>query len=266
MEGNIHPSWVPNLERNWGSDVNLFYLTHGRRRSARKRPYTSSGQSRCHPIISADGLEISLTGACLDSIIVLGGTGCSKKTVVSDMDNLTLQVLAAVEGWENMCFEFFQTTLTDKTSLYTAFLDVLFRGHKNCNEETHTSLQYRYSIWRRHAAQQLGVEHTSTQELWRGPSCNSIELVLYTMIGNYQFFITKIGSLGMIGGGCNAKVGDHVYVLHGGATPFVLRQQDNAGCPQTNRYLLMGPCYLGGYMYGEALQDDRLHFKEITIV
>jgi hypothetical protein len=86
------------------------------------------------------------------------------------------------------------------------------------------------------------------------------------MVEQCQFFITENGYLGMIGGGCNAKVGDHVYVLHGGATPFLLRRQEDADSSQTNRYRLKGPCYLGGYMYGEALQEDKLHFKEITIV
>jgi hypothetical protein len=159
IEGNIHPSWVPDLQGCWGSDMNLFYLTHGCHHSARNRVYTASGQSRCNPKISPDGLEISLTGACLDSIALLGGTGCVAEKPILDMGHITL---ATVEAWENMCLEFFQGTLTHGTPLYAMFVDVLFRGYENYHEKTHISLQ-EYSAWR-HAAQHLRVKQTPTQK------------------------------------------------------------------------------------------------------
>lgn len=57
---------------------------------------------------------------------------------------------------------------------------------------------------------------------------------------------TAKGYAGLVPG--NARAGDKIYLLRGGAVPFVLRAGRVPG-----QYWLVGECYIHGIMYGEAL-------------
>ncbi|KAI4122814.1 MAG: hypothetical protein LQ338_005594, partial [Usnochroma carphineum] len=59
---------------------------------------------------------------------------------------------------------------------------------------------------------------------------------------------TKMGYLGLVPP--EADVGDKVFILEGGKTPYVLRQKDEY-------WQLVGECYLHGIMYGEAYDESR---------
>ena len=50
-----------------------------------------------------------------------------------------------------------------------------------------------------------------------------------------------------------AEIGDEVFILQGGKTPFVMRNGDEG------TYRLMGPCYLWGAMKGERLRHGWQH-------
>jgi hypothetical protein len=49
-----------------------------------------------------------------------------------------------------------------------------------------------------------------------------------------------------------AEAGDQIYVLNGGAVPFVLRK----GKRLLNGRRLVGECYIHGLMNGEAIQSE----------
>jgi len=66
--------------------------------------------------------------------------------------------------------------------------------------------------------------------------------------GGRRFFLTTSGRMG-IGPRC-MRPGDIVVVLRGGQTPFILRKK-------VDGYWLLGPAYVHGVMYGEAVQIER---------
>jgi hypothetical protein len=63
-----------------------------------------------------------------------------------------------------------------------------------------------------------------------------------------RFFVTAAGYMGL-GPRC-MQPEDTVVILRGGYTPFILRKKDDC-------YWLIGPAYVHGIMYGEAVQMDR---------
>lgn len=76
------------------------------------------------------------------------------------------------------------------------------------------------------------------------------------MVPNHAFFVTRKGYLGV--GPPRTRVGDQVWVLHGGRVPFVLRttkSDDSAVLPLERT--LVGDAYVHGIMDGEAAGGDR---------
>jgi hypothetical protein len=69
-------------------------------------------------------------------------------------------------------------------------------------------------------------------------------------VAGKELFITENGSLGSLSSHCHAKVGDKIFVLLGANKPFVLR-----GLDSNQDYQLQGPCYVNGYMDGEAIRE-----------
>ncbi|RBA14252.1 hypothetical protein FPRO05_03044 [Fusarium proliferatum] len=66
-----------------------------------------------------------------------------------------------------------------------------------------------------------------------------------------RFFITELGYVGT--GPMSMKPGDHICVLYGGCTPFVVRPVDGVG---DEDYLFLGESFVNGLMNGEALDDE----------
>lgn len=52
-----------------------------------------------------------------------------------------------------------------------------------------------------------------------------------------------------------ARPGDRVVILHGGCVPYILRPVADVGGRAA--FALVGECYAEGYMYGEALEEQR---------
>ncbi|KAF5722720.1 heterokaryon incompatibility 6 OR allele [Fusarium mundagurra] len=71
------------------------------------------------------------------------------------------------------------------------------------------------------------------------------------MLVDRMFFITELGFVGI--GPMSMKPGDHVCILYGGSTPFVVRPVDGAG---DEDYLFLGESFVNGLMNGEALDDE----------
>ncbi|KAJ4406180.1 hypothetical protein N0V82_010181 [Gnomoniopsis sp. IMI 355080] len=61
-----------------------------------------------------------------------------------------------------------------------------------------------------------------------------------------KFFVTTKGHIGL--GPAKMSTTDVIVILYGGNTPYVLRP-----VPNTERYTLVGDCYIDGLMHGEAV-------------
>jgi hypothetical protein len=79
--------------------------------------------------------------------------------------------------------------------------------------------------------------------------------VLSATTGN-RFVITENGYMGLVPS--QAKVGDRICVLHGGATPFVLRNESQG-------YRLIEACFVHGIMDGETIKNGVSSPQEIHI-
>jgi len=73
---------------------------------------------------------------------------------------------------------------------------------------------------------------------------HDLERIMFTMIHGCQMFTTVKGRLGIVGSDCNVHAGDSISLLHGGPTPYILREID-AGV-----FRLMGPCWVADVMNG----------------
>ena len=82
------------------------------------------------------------------------------------------------------------------------------------------------------------------------------------VLQSLKFCRTDNGYLGLVPYG--TLPGDAIAIIHGCQVPFVLRASDNS-----LNYRLVGPCYVHGIMYGEALRgrdgdDTRIHFLDLS--
>jgi Heterokaryon incompatibility protein (HET) len=83
----------------------------------------------------------------------------------------------------------------------------------------------------------------------------SIEIAL-DMVTNMKMITTTEGRLGL--GLETLKNDDHVAIVPGCKMPLILR-------PYETGYRFVGPCYIDGLMFGEALEDADANWTEITL-
>jgi hypothetical protein len=77
-------------------------------------------------------------------------------------------------------------------------------------------------------------------------------------------FKTEDGWMGVCSDAC--EVGDEVWLLEGGAVPYVLTRREDRD--QGDRFVFLGECYVHGAMHGEVVQDGRAkeELGELVIV
>jgi hypothetical protein len=157
--------------------------------------------------------------------------------------------------------------LSEHADLWNEFTDVLFRGHGQMEEEVGGetgSLKDRYTVWWRLATIPSLSAVASNRSLaqkytrWR----NYVDLVdrlMRVLLKNTQMFITRTGCIGTVVQNGNLQVDDEIWVLFGGSTPYILRK-----CEEYHR--LMAPCYLHGFMDGEAIAGWRVGKYKVQAV
>ena len=91
------------------------------------------------------------------------------------------------------------------------------------------------------------------------PECADFMEAFLLLAGKYNLALTAAGFVGLFP--LNAKRGDEVFILEGGYTPFVLREQGQEG-----KYRLVGEAYVHGAMKGELWEVLEPHLKDICIV
>ncbi|KAJ9641558.1 hypothetical protein H2199_005528 [Coniosporium tulheliwenetii] len=90
-----------------------------------------------------------------------------------------------------------------------------------------------------------------------------------------RFFVTEMGYIGF--GPRTMQKRDHVYVLLGSRTPFILRPDQlispdlaaamlDLGAPAGLNHSLIGPCFVHGIMDGELVRDRGIELRNIWLV
>jgi hypothetical protein len=111
----------------------------------------------------------------------------------------------------------------------------------------------------------LSEEETATVLAKRDETRRVKELVEKTVM-NRVLCVTEKGYMGLVP--YEAKIGDQIVVLFGGNTPFLLRESDE-DVHGERRWLLVGECYVHGFMDGEAingLDEEEFEGRSETFV
>jgi hypothetical protein len=143
-------------------------------------------------------------------------------------------------------------------------MDVLFRGKKYSSEFDRATLQDRYRVWRGIDSVPGNFEPQLSENERRNAHLETLEFFLSITIVGQSMFFTREKSLGAITTCSGAVVGDEVYVLLGGNTPFILRPR-----VEEQSYQLIAPCYLHDYMDGKAIsmwRKGELELKTVHLV
>jgi hypothetical protein len=69
-----------------------------------------------------------------------------------------------------------------------------------------------------------------------------LERALFPRIHGCQLFTIEKGTIGAVAGNCNTEIGDEIWVLSGGVTPFILPRVSEA------EHRLITPCFLSDHM------------------
>ncbi|KAK4222868.1 heterokaryon incompatibility protein-domain-containing protein [Podospora fimiseda] len=83
----------------------------------------------------------------------------------------------------------------------------------------------------------------------------SLDLMRLKVWNGRRFFGTEDGRFGI--GPVDFELGDEVWILEGGRTPYLLRRRD-VGC------VLIGEVYVHGIMYGELATSDFYHSLDVV--
>jgi hypothetical protein len=269
------PSWVPNLENGLANDRNdltAFVQTfcvdglhfHD---SSGKLLYSASGRSLCDPTLSADRHILSLSGMHIASVKAMLDPERAVERLETDPEFANLERLKDDNGITSITrakiyhLESEVARLLGISELsygsdhWIGFTDVLLRGLRNFHssgDRQPQDFRQRYSTWRGFAPIDSHFEPEMELEVRKTAYLEKLIWFLNLILTTYglQFYVTSSGQIGAVHPASSAQVGDMVFVLFGGNTPFILRKG-------REHYQLMGPCYQHGLMDGEAIAGWR---------
>lgn len=129
------------------------------------------------------------------------------------------------------CSRFFPLSTTRDTSRRTKAADAIA-----------------WALWWLWCTKQIGVRGSI-------PAIRNIEASVRRVKEGRRFFVTKSGYMGL--GPKDLRAGDEVVVLHGGDTPFLVREvgldeEGRVNLEERGTHRLVGDCYVHGLMDGEV--------------
>jgi Heterokaryon incompatibility protein (HET) len=282
------PSWVPNIESGISNQY-LDPLLQNAIAKAELDPtdssfeggtlFAASGQHPCQPEISPNHLHLHLLGGILITKVnfVLNSRPDGIFTASNDPRAVNARkrygqtsqryrdILHILQDEIQVEKHFGIIKLSAHPDLWNEFTDVLFRGHGHLEEEVEgeiASLRDRYVVWR--GLVPLPSSHGEVKEdpeRWR-TYVKLVDDFMNILLRNTHIFVTSLGRMGSVVRNCNVQVDDEIWVLFGGSTPYILRK-----CETGHR--LVAPCYLHGFMDGEAIGGWRVgkyKVQDVTLV
>ena len=241
--GNL-PSWVPDLRRPLAHDKSLWHFTHQghiSRDRQRRIPLLPDldfwNQETLFPGI---GVRLVLDGSFIGKISSLSEV-CDAVTNLPDPTNLTRRlrdIVKALEIWYFNCRCQIGLSNIDSDSSIPVVSSI---GHALLRSSS-SSYGEQYALWRTFDSQEKG--------LWNAiPNSNlrDFEATLFTLVHGCQLFVIGNGNshVGVVAGNCSPQLGDELWILRGGLTPFILRKN-------VDGHRLISPCFFQGYMEVES--------------
>ncbi|KAE9368090.1 hypothetical protein N431DRAFT_429303 [Stipitochalara longipes BDJ] len=291
----LKPSWVPNLRNpSQNRDVSLDKSRDGH------IPYSASGRLSCDAKLSESRLQLTLTGLPIDHVAHVIDSRVTQKAAElaehllqeSSKDQISqetreklilfedfINFLACypdreVFGADFLCIKFLEFIIisylgiewSDRTKTFPVaerLANVIFRGFRrtSASGNSYTTLAHYMEWWNSSpipADYRPDEGDTSRREAY----FSDLKLAMQLHLRNMHIIVTSSGRIGLFIATCEVLVGDHIYVLLGGKTPFILRKGGE-------RYELVTSCYLENFMDGEAITEweaKRIVSEEITLV
>ena len=279
------PSWVPD----WSSETETFpltmYLSDGFNvKYDRYKKNASSGTESQH-VLSLDAKELSLSGYKIGSVASTGPCAPAAKPSTTCTNAVTHDLLCAVSDWAQLVSIDSETTydLTGEP-LSWAFLKAL---EADLQDESYRRPQDPAILSVQNMIQNMQWTKMLVQPLFGWPAPHYITMAVFMLLrlpftlyyllfhrrligdlGDYlrtiqksygrQLFMTTEGYIGLAPK--DTRLGDEVWLLKGGPTPYILRIVDT----DMDKYALLGECSVYGIMKGEAWDDAKCHIIKLV--
>ena len=256
LHGERLPSWVPDLRHLSKVDLRLFEISNGLNSQAHFQ-YAAGGIGPCRLQDHPDEDVLSLRGLRIGRIAKLISAEYQYRIrIVSD------DLRNALSRLEEQISEQLGPSFEDGGPAYTAFIDVLFKGCRYYNRlDKEQPTRERYKVWKNEGPIPDEYEPLLPEEERRQRYLDKFEMRLALLLVRAEFIVTQNGLLGIASMECNMREGDEIWALPGANTPVVLQELEPRGF-----YQLQGPCYIHGYMDGQAISEWRIGDLELEIV
>lgn len=259
------PSWIPELTREINSDEYLAVTLHKSSMVPPTTTYRAAGSwlslARFTGTLAVRRLKPEPQPTLHISVLRLGTISILQPVDerTSNDDGCTQQRCHELENLLMLTGPAFQRRCAsgetfDAKLLHEEFATTLFRGYRHPRVPHGNELLY--EIWRGRADRPPPPNQLTTREhlmLLNFPS------LVCGYISGAQMFTSSAGQFGVISSFCHVREDDEVFILRGGKTPFVLRQNSDGS------YRLLGPCYVYGAMDGTMFIDGWLENREYQL-
>ncbi|PVH68697.1 HET-domain-containing protein [Cadophora sp. DSE1049] len=256
QEGSQFPSWVPD----WSAPIPYPGLLAARLRQVSSGLYQASKGKAPEISIYGEPALFHLTGIAVDRISRVG------EIMRPFADRADYKIGEDVRDWQKVMPPSSQEYVGGCYSNIAAFkrtmfTDLFFEESRGASRRLDERDSISWGTWWRSNAQ--GFVNPNLD-------FDGVDETLETATAMRRFFVTDQGWMGL--GPAATCADDHVFVLFGGETPFILRHvaenmevdQSNFGKP--SRFSLVGDCFVQGIMDGEILDDSAKCVQTVSLI
>ncbi|PNP86019.1 hypothetical protein FNYG_01075 [Fusarium nygamai] len=248
IQSSRFPSWVPDWTTKFifmGDEI--AYSSLGLHSGGL---YAAAGDTQCVPWVSDDLKDDCLTvrGRFVDKLSWVGGDHVKHGPIHGLIRRLqqSYDIIAELEETS----DYYVTGESLKDVWWRMLVANKTKGFSPVSPDFGIGLRSRWHVMPELCNFLLSLPPEEAKEQLVAIIGLPLYKAVYSCYTVYQIGKTDKGGIGLVP--LLAEAGDQIYVLNGGAVPFVLRK----GKRLLNGHRLVGECYIHGIMNGEAIQGE----------
>ncbi|EON67642.1 hypothetical protein W97_06785 [Coniosporium apollinis CBS 100218] len=264
-------SWVPDWTRHLGLNQNT---------PAINNRFESMG------LYNADNLRRGKVAVLSGCILAVEGIFVDEATEVSDimtgiwlMDILFMKKLAELPVKENYPADCSRQEALTRTMIADCFQKFPYGDGQATEPRLRRAsvkdIEDYHAIWGPYLTAEVESVRVMLDIDHRADKFRPLTDSLQFASVDRRFFVTKTGYMGF--GPRTMRKHDHLYVLLGGRTPFILRPDPlilpglavamlDLRAPAGLDHSLIGPCFVHGIMDGEVVRDRETELRDVWLV